>query len=208
MIARHRQQYLLYLIQRIVDTTTLDIPEEDIQDIQKILFQLRKATFHKSHALTEARLELLDLVYDKLDDDILKSANVITQELIKDGIFSPADSFSNSCHKVGTALKRLDTLYQVATGIRVKRINDTSHTERMFIRRPEPGTVMDLDFWNEKLKLIGRPSIRVIRPAYPPLEEQCPYVKRRDINKIEPTPPPTPTPNITKRYKMRPGGGK
>ena len=158
-------------MQRIIDTTTLDVSEEDIQDIQKIIFQLRKDTFHKSQALTEARLELLDIVYDKLDDNILKSANTITQELIKDGIFSLADSFSNSCHKVGTALKRLDTLYQVATGIHVRRVNDKKHTERMFIKRPEPGTVMDLDFWNEKLKLIRRPSIRVIKPAYPPLEE-------------------------------------
>ena len=207
MIERHRHQYLLYLMQRIVDDTELDIPKEDIQDIQKILFQLRRETFHKPKAATESRLELLDLVYDKLDDNILKTSRTITQELTIEGIFSPAESFYANHQKVAASLKRLDILYQVAIGIQIRRVNDKKHMERVFIRRPEPGTVMDLDFWNEKLKLIGRPSIRVIKPAYPPLEESYPYVKRRDINEIEPTPPPTPNPNITKRY-VRPGGGK
>ena len=206
LIERHRQQYLLYLMQRIVDDTELDISKEDIQDIQKILFQLRKETFHKPRALTEARLELLDIVYDKLDDNIPKTSRTITQELIADGIFSPSDSFYGNHQRVAAALKRLDTLYQVAIGIQIRKINDMKHMERVFIKRPEPGTVIDLDFWNERLKLIKRPSIQVIKPAYPPLEQQYPYVKRRNINEIEPTPPPTPTPNITKKYIMRPKG--
>ena len=117
MIERHRHQYLLYLMQRIVDDTELDIPEEDIQDIQKILFQLRRETFHKPKAATESRLELLDLVYDKLDDNILKTSRTITQELTIEGIFSPAESFYANHQKVAASLKRLDTLYQVAIGI-------------------------------------------------------------------------------------------
>ena len=173
-----------------------------MQDIQKLLYQLRVGSFNDNPEDAEARVELLNLVYDKLDDNMPKTPHMITQELIEEGFFSLEESFSNNCHKVALALKRLDTLYQVATGIQIKRIHDARHSERAFIKRPEPGTVMDLDFWNKRLKQMGRSSIRVIKPAYPPLEEQYPYVKKRNINEIEPTPPPTSTPK-TKRYKKR-----
>lgn len=196
----HRTRYLLYLITKIVENTTLNLSKEDMQDIQKLLYQIRVSTFHDNAEDAEARLELLNLVYDKLDDNMPKTPNMITKELIEEGFFSLEESFANSCHKVALALKRLDTLYQVATGIQIKRLHDLRHSERAFIKRPEPGTVMDLDFWNKKLKLMGRSSIRVLKPAYPPLEEQFPYVKKRNINEIEPTPPPSPT-SKAKKYK-------
>lgn len=159
-------------MQKLIDASPLEISEEDRQDIEKIIFQLRINTFHKSVNETEARLELVDLVYDKIDDNIPKSTREITLELIEDGIFSPTDVFPSICNSVGIALKRLDTLYQVITGIQVPRTYDTRHKERMFIRRPEPGTVMDLDFWNERLKLAGRRPVRYVLPAYEPLEER------------------------------------
>ena len=202
MLDIHRKRYLLYLITKIVEKTPLNLSKEDMQDIQKLLYQLRVGSFHDNPEDAEARVELLNLVYDKLDDNIPKTPNMITQELIEEGFFSLEESFPNSCHKVALALKRLDTLYQVAVGIQIKRIHDARHSERAFIKRPEPGTVMDLDFWNKRLKQMGRSSIRVIKPAYPPLEEQYPYVKKRNINEIEPTPPPTSIPK-TKRYKKR-----
>ena len=202
MLDIHRKRYLLYLITRIVEKTPLNLSKEDMQDIQKLLYQLRVGSFNDNPEDAEARVELLNLVYDKLDDNMPKTPNVITRELVEEGFFSLEESFANNCHKVALALKRLDTLYQVATGIQIKRIHDARHSERAFIKRPEPGTVMDLDFWNKRLKQMGRSSIRVIKPAYPPLEEQYPYVKKRNINEIEPTPPPTSTPK-TKRYKRR-----
>ena len=202
MLDIHRKRYLLYLITKIVEKTPLNLSKEDMQDIQKLLYQLRVGSFNDNPEDAEARVELLNLVYDKLDDNIPKTPNMITRELVEEGFFSLEESFANNCHKVALALKRLDTLYQVATGIQIKRIHDARHSERAFIKRPEPGTVMDLDFWNKRLKQMGRSSIRVIKPAYPPLEEQYPYVKKRNRNEIEPTPPPTSTPK-TKRYKRR-----
>lgn len=172
MTERDREQYLLYLMQRLIDASPLEISEKDRQDIEKIIFKMRAHFFHKPIDETEAQLELIDIVYDKLDDNIPKSTRDITLELIKDGIFSPSDTFSSVCYSVGAALKRLDTLYQVITGIQVPRTYDARHKERMFIKRPEPGTVMDLDFWNERLKLAGRRPVRYVLPAYPPLEER------------------------------------
>lgn len=171
MIGRNRRQYLLYLMQRLIDASPLEISEEDRQDIEKIIFRLRVGSFNKPADLTEARLELIDIVYDKLDDNIPKSTRDITLELMEDGIFSPSDTFHSICQSVGAALKSLDTLYQVITGIQVPRTYDIKHKERMFIKRPEPGTVMDLDFWNERLKLAGRRPVRYILPAYESLEE-------------------------------------
>lgn len=171
MTERDREQYLLYLMQRLIDTSPLEISKKDRQDIKKIIFKMRAHFFHKPIDETEAQLELVDIVYSKLDDNIPKATREITLELIEDGVFSPSDTFSSLCNAVGAALKRLDTIYQVVTGIQVPRTYDTRHKERMFIKRPEPGTIMDLDFWNERLRLAGRRPVRYVLPAYPPLEE-------------------------------------
>lgn len=117
MLEMHRKRYLFYLITKIVENTTLNLSKEDMQDIQKLLYQLRVNTFHYSTEDAEARIELLNLVYDKLDDNIPKTPNMITKELVEEGFFSLEEPFPNSCHKVALALKRLDTLYQVAIGI-------------------------------------------------------------------------------------------
>lgn len=117
MLEMHRKRYLFYLITKIVENTTLNLSKEDMQDIQKLLYQLRVNTFHYSTEDAEARLELLNLVYDKLDDNMPKTPNMITKELVEEGFFSLEEPFPNNCHKVALALKRLDTLYQVAIGI-------------------------------------------------------------------------------------------
>ena len=158
---RGKYRRLLYLMSQAIDKSTFPLSETDKQDIKNLIFTFRKYLYHRSRAEQESKILTQDLILSYIDEDIPQSCRTIARQMIDNE--ENEGLTGHPLHtKIAQYLKGLDLQYQIITGIEIVK-EDKKHYERFYIMRPPPGTIMDLAFWNERLRRIGKKT-RVLRP--------------------------------------------